>query len=792
MSTSYFLGSCIALLTGVALALPLVAFAGSQSYTTPGTYTFSIPAHSSLSVTVRGAGAGTGGGGAFGTVHEVGGYESPGGLGEDGGYSSFSGVWAGGGKADGTNGTASGGDTNVTGGGGAGGGGSGGSVQVWCINEVCSSGIPGDGTPSGSGGLATKTYSAAQPSGSITVVVGAGGAGGAGGCAGSHNIMEGSPGSAESPICAENGASGENGSVTITWTDVSAPTCSVTFDQNPTSSGGSTTIHWSSTGANLFHINNIGYVGASGQAQVSPSQTTDYSGSVSGAGGTGNCAASLAVQEGCSPVVETVTQSAHTVFTTPGSSTFTVPNGVTHLRVAVVGGGGGGGAGGGGWGSGGGGGCGGAIAGGSISVTPRQEIPFYVGYGGVGGNGAQQCTTSGFPWCGTYHAEEDGGTGGDSAFGSIVARGGGWGRTGFYNLYNQHSGGSGGGGGGNGWPGFWATPGGGGTAGGQTNSQGAGGYCTGGGWDVNLSPFITQASFGAGAGGYAPTNSVYWGGGGGGGLVIDGSTVKGGDGQSSPNNGGKGYGAGGGGSNIDNLGVGGGGAPGLVYVEWDGGPSTPGDDTGNTDTTCEDPTTTQQQCTPTSYTCQSDGNLRSNCGTISQCPQGCSMTTNQCNNVCIPQNVCDSGGTKVLNSCTGALVENCTARGAGWRCLNGMCTLPPITFISFPAFRNGTPFTATGHLQVAPALVSSGGISHVYWNVENAQSCTVTGENGDGTAGSATGLWNSLLSGANGKDTSPITEQTIYTLRCTALPGATPAVINETAIVNIVPTFEEQ
>ena len=53
--------------------------------------------------------------------------------------------------------------------------------------------------------------------------------------------------------------------------------CSITFNKNPIDKGGETVIHWSSTSAQLFYINTIGYVGASGSASVVPSGTTDFS-----------------------------------------------------------------------------------------------------------------------------------------------------------------------------------------------------------------------------------------------------------------------------------------------------------------------------------------------------------------------------------------------------------------------------------------------------------------------------------------------------------------------------------
>src|SRR3989344_2495675 len=92
----------------------------------------------------------------------------------------------------------------------------------------------------------------------------------------------------------------------------------------------------------------------------------------------------------------------HVLYGTPGSYSFTVPDGVTSLRVVTVGAG---------------------------------------GAGGAGGNGSQQCKVAGFPWCGKFYPASNGASGGASSIGTISAAGGGWGRTGFYNLYNNHSGG---------------------------------------------------------------------------------------------------------------------------------------------------------------------------------------------------------------------------------------------------------------------------------------------------------------------------------------------------------------
>jgi hypothetical protein len=95
-----------------------------------------------------------------------------------------------------------------------------------------------------------------------------------------------------------------------------------------------------------------------------------------------------------------------------GSGTWTAPAGVTTVEYLVVGGGGGGGAGSG-TGAGGGGG-GGSVQIGTFSVTPGTSYSYTVGTGGAGG------TTPG-------GGETDGVVGVDSAFSTVIAKGGGQG-----------------------------------------------------------------------------------------------------------------------------------------------------------------------------------------------------------------------------------------------------------------------------------------------------------------------------------------------------------------------------
>lgn len=211
------------------------------------------------------------------------------------------------------------------------------------------------------------------------------------------------------------------------------------------------------------------------------------------------------------------------------------------------------------------------------------------------------------------------------------------------------------------------------------------------------------------------------------------------------------------------------GGNGLVVLTWTANPIPP----------------PPNHCTDTSFMCRPDGNLISNCGRVVQCPQGCDKTTHQCIQSCIPTRVCNAGSTAVVNSCTGAVIDDCVVRGYGWRCENGLCIQAPITFVSFPATSyTGIPFTASGHLQAIPALLREGDTTRLYWKVENAARCTVTGSNGD--------RWTALSSGTSGKTSSPIRSQTTYTLYCEALAGANPPFVKEHAIVNIVPQFREK
>lgn len=165
---------------------------GSQTYSTPGTYTFTVPNYAgNLNVTVNGGG---GGGGGVGNA--------PGGAGGDSNFGGTVVAHGGGGGGEslipstgatvGSPGTASGGNVSNTTGGGASGGTGG-------VNSTDTRGNPyGHG---GSGGKAVSAYSSGSLSNTFTVIVGPGGKG------------------------TNGGSPGFNGSVTVTWTNAGTLSC---------------------------------------------------------------------------------------------------------------------------------------------------------------------------------------------------------------------------------------------------------------------------------------------------------------------------------------------------------------------------------------------------------------------------------------------------------------------------------------------------------------------------------------------------------------------------------------
>jgi len=267
-------------------------------------------------------------------------------------------------------------------------------------------------------------------------------------------------------------------------------------------------------------------------------------------------------------------------FSTPGTTNWVVPTGITSISAVVIGGGGGGSGGDGGRGEPNGGGGGGGLAYGTFAVTPGETLTVIAGVGGTspsGGAGAAGGVSS-IARGATVLLAGGGGAGGPERSLTTAAggtstgtalQGGGAGGAGGTNV--SGSGGSGGGGAGgytaaggaggtsNGGNGTASTGGGGGGGGGRSGTTGVGG--AGGGTEV----------LGAGANGTAGTSSAGGGGGSGG--------TAGATNSSTPLGGGL-FGGGGGGR-TDSSGTGGAGGSGAVRIIWGSGRAYPSTGTGD-------------------------------------------------------------------------------------------------------------------------------------------------------------------------------------------------------------------
>jgi len=88
---------------------------------------------------------------------------------------------------------------------------------------------------------------------------------------------------------------------------------------------------------------------------------------------------------------------------------------------------------------------------------------------------------------------------------------------------------------------------------------------------------------------------------------------------------------------------------------------------------------------------------------------------------------------------------------------------------------------ATSSIEAVPALVQPGETTQIVWTSDHVNACVVTASNGD--------TWTALVSPLQGETSTPINEQTTYTLTCTTAIGSQ---LVEQAVVGIVPTFQEQ
>ena len=161
----------------------------------------------------------------------------------------------------------------------------------------------------------------------------------------------------------------------------------------------------------------------------------------------------------------------------------------------------------------------------------------------------------------------------------------------------------------------------------------------------------------------------------------------------------------------------------------------------------------------------------------------CTQTTS-----CTPAYTC-SGNTIQYQAadCSTYVTATCDATQ---QCVAGSstCVARAIGFLSSTSTSDGTGgqggLTLDGHLLASPKLVHKGDTTHLYWDVGNAKNCSLS----DGTLTLST----ALTAGTAGLVTPPIQQQTTYTLFCNGFSGASPASINETQTVNLIPAYQEQ
>ncbi|MBI4080090.1 hypothetical protein HY414_02610, partial [Candidatus Kaiserbacteria bacterium] len=84
-------------------------------------------------------------------------------------------------------------------------------------------------------------------------------------------------------------------------------------------------------------------------------------------------------------------------------------------------------------------------------------------------------------------------------------------------------------------------------------------------------------------------------------------------------------------------------------------------------------------------------------------------------------------------------------------------------------------------IRAIPSLVRSGETTNLHWSASNVTSCSVQGENGDQFSGT-------ISPEPEGQTSSPITEQTTYTLSCEDEDGNT---LTQSATVNVNPIWSE-
>jgi hypothetical protein len=163
---------------------------------------------------------------------------------------------------------------------------------------------------------------------------------------------------------------------------------------------------------------------------------------------------------------------------------------------------------------------------------------------------------------------------------------------------------------------------------------------------------------------------------------------------------------------------------------------------------------------------------------------GPGATTARCSQdvttLCVDRSIrlCTADGNYSITKECG--VENSRTR-CDYGCSSGECQLPQAVNIT--------------RFEAKPRLVKKNTPTNVYWDVENASSCTIsssaTGTNADSWTTRAT--WpNTNTSGAGGRQSHPIQGHTVFTLVCNPFSGdSSLSSQSATATVDIAPIFQE-
>ncbi len=156
------------------------------------------------------------------------------------------------------------------------------------------------------------------------------------------------------------------------------------------------------------------------------------------------------------------------------------------------------------------------------------------------------------------------------------------------------------------------------------------------------------------------------------------------------------------------------------------------------------------------------------------------------NNACTPSTVYTCSGSQTV-------VKTDTNISCQQTITNTSCTVPQFCSAGSPTCLWPQIYDVgglAGQLTAKPSLVRKNATSTISWNIGNASSCSVTGTNGDSWTGLSAAASN-CTHVPSGCWSSPIPQQTFYTLSCTPLDTSKPQYI-ENATVNILPDYQEK